>query len=342
MDERVQDMLSVLSLNDSILYYYGKLAELEKNNQQNSKEYNDICDLIRFGKQRVRKRLYSYPLNDEYMDKFLDTLGEIEKTDVFYFDYVTYLQNYRHRRLFEHVEELCYFLHTKSKEVELQGELIIDGQVYDLEDGLDELEEGGYDQTQVQSYLDTIRANQVYDKIMDDYELACNQLESNVFMKYLLEAINNETDVKIKNRLIDVKYNVISTISCLEDSFLSDHELKNSIDHYHSKLDYLFNRHRELYPDYLQYHENGITNYQDKLMERNKEKYKNVDEKVFDIIVGLTIKTHLSCIPDQDLRDELVSNNSVVMELTKSNLDKKVLKKSIQLNKEYTINNQFK
>ena len=341
MDERVEDMLFVLGLNDSILEKYKELAELEKKNQQNSKEYNENCELIRLGKNGVRRRIFKYPINDEYMKNFIDTLGEREKTNLEFFDYNTYFKRYRHRRLFEYLEELSLFFHTKPQEEVLHGEIIVDGVSYNLDDDLDELEDEGYDMEQLQSFKDMLKANEKYDRAVDDYSYATSQLEVSVFMKYLLEAIEQEQDTRIKNKLIDFKYNMISTISCLEDSFLRDHLIDNSIEHYHRKLDFIFRRNRSFYPEFIDYHIENIIVEQDKFMDRNKKRYNNVDEKVQDIISSIIIKTHLSCIPDRDIRKNVVEENSAAVELTNSKIDKKVLKRSIQLNKQYTINNQY-
>ncbi|MBR6072994.1 MAG: hypothetical protein IKP76_01555 [Bacilli bacterium] len=341
MDDRVNDMLKVMDFNDAVLCMYDKLAELEKNNKVNTEEYNDLCDLIRYSKRKVKSLIFKYPINDDYMDKLEDTLTAIDHTDLFFYDYNSYLKKFRHRRLFEFLEETSYLFHTKPKEYELQGKITIDGVTYDLNNGLYELDEDEYDSEDVEDYKELIRENTKYDENLDDYSIASIQLESNIFIKYLLEAIEKETNVDIKDRLIDVKYNILSTISCLEDSFLVNHSLDNSISHYHRKLDFIFKRNNSFYPEYIDEHKNQIIFEQDRLMGRNKNKYNSIDEKVFDILIGLTIKTHLSCIPDKDIREELVDDNSAAVELTKSNLDKKILKKSIQLNKQYTINNPY-
>ena len=330
MDERVQNMIIVLGLNDAVLELYRKLAELEKNNQQDDEEYNTLCDLIKYSKQRIKKRLLQYPLNDEYMEKFTDTIEFFDNTDLFFFDYVTYLNEYRNRRL---LELLIY--HTKTKESELQGKLEIDGVEYDF----DELDGDEYDSSDTKAFKDLLEANVKYDKAVDDYSYAMCQLEANIFMKYLLETIKQEEDIEVKERLIDVKYNILSTISCLEDSFLSDHSIGNSIDHYHRKLKFLFERNPDFYPEFIGFHSDIVLTEQDKLMERNKKKYNDVEEKVFDILTELTIKTHLSCIPDEDVRSNILVDNSAAIELTKSRLDKKLLKKSFQLNKQFVINN---
>lgn len=340
-DSRVNDMIDVLKLNDAILDMYDKLAELEKDGLENTQEYETLCDLIKYSKKGVRRRLYSYPLDDDYMDKFLSTMDCFDKTDTNYFDYTTYLTTTRHRRLFEFMDELSLLYHFKPKEVEIQGKFVVDGVEYDLMDDLEELVDDGYSEEDLEELKSLMNNNQEYSKDVDDYYYAAEELEANIFMKYLLEAIANEKNVRVKDKLIDVKYHILSTISFLEDRFLFDHSITTSIEHLHQKLKYILTSNKSFYAEYLQEHLNIIEYTQNELMERNKVKYNNTNEKVIDILEELSVKTHISCIPDKDIREEIFEDQKAAVELSESKIDKKVLKRAIELNNNYVINNNY-
>ena len=72
MDKRVDDMLKISDINNKILEFYHELAELEKEGQIDSPLYEGVCYAISYRKKEAKGLLYNYPLNDDYIDTYID------------------------------------------------------------------------------------------------------------------------------------------------------------------------------------------------------------------------------------------------------------------------------
>jgi hypothetical protein len=73
------------------------------------------------------------------------------------------------------------------------------------------------------------------------------------------------------------------------------------------------------------------------IIDRHKEKYDNIDDQVYNILLSLLVKTHISCMPNETVRQGIMEDNDAGIELAEGSIDKKVLRKSNKLNSKYII-----
>ena len=340
--KKSEDMFTILELNESLNKVYDRLAELEIEGNLGNDEYMDLLEVIRFGTERCDKYMLKYPLSDEEMTDFIDLLIKLNNYDQYDpFDYTSYTNTIRIKRFMEHNFELASMYHT-AMPIQTTNDIIsINGEEYDYADGIALLEESGQDdlvEALAEQFALAQEADKEIDRDLDDFDMARMKVESHIFMSYLLDAIKEEKNEDVRNMLIHMKYKIIGMIRTLEHSFLSNYKLDNfNIELYQRALERVFEKRQELYLRYLEYEENIISIEQDMLMERNKKEYKDIYDHINDILLGIKLQTHLSCIPNSLLREAILEDQETALELAPSKLDKKVLKRSIKLNNKYVV-----
>ena len=343
--KRLDDMESILALNQSIENLYNHLYELEINGKMNSDEYKEYVDMIRFAVSRCDRYMLKWPLSDVDANDFIQLLLEINRYDKYDpINYIDRINSIKVKRFIEHNYELSMLYHETDIEDSENDGIYIDNVQYDFETGIAKLEELDKDEMaeECRFLYEQSLLEEEEEKDRDDMDYAKHNLDSHTFMLYLLDAINSETNEETKNKLIAIKYKIISIVRNLEDTFLSNHEMDYDIARYQHKLHSTFHQRPTLYTDYLNYLEQVISKERIELVERNKKEYTNEYDKIQDTLLALSLKTHLSCIPNQAIREAQLEDYESAIKATKSKIDKKVLKKSIKLNNNYIIYDESK
>ena len=344
--KKCEDMLSILELNSSIGRLYNKLCELELNGQMNSDEYNEYVEMIRFARRRCDHYYLKYPLCDAEMNDFIELLMDLNRINPNQtMDFLSETPNIKIKRFIEHNTELASIYHEDAAETQVIFEDITD-QFFDgeLELMSDELED--YDDDDLEAEEDAVnnllqKYSQTISIDLDNYNQLKFRIESHIFISYLIDAINNEKNMDVKKKLIETKYRIISMVRNLEDTFLYNNSFEDiNFDYLNLSLNDMFNKYNEFYGDYVDSYEQLIAQQQNLLLDRNKEKYDTIDEYVQDILLGISLQTYISCIPNDMARDAIIEDQETAIDLSTSKIDKKVLKKSIKLNKKYVLPEQ--
>ena len=73
------------------------------------------------------------------------------------------------------------------------------------------------------------------------------------------------------------------------------------------------------------------------VLERGKKSYSDAVDKVHDILLSIMLQTHITCMPNDMIREATIEDTEAAVELSRSRADKKVLKKSLKINKKYIM-----
>ena len=338
--QRLEDMMKVLKLNNSIDHMYKKLCELELKGEMNSEQYNEYIELIRFASNRCEDYMLKYELSDQDIQDYIKLLIDLNGYNQY--DPVNYLgrcDNIKIKRFFEHNYELALQYHAAEWDESYDDKIIIENVEYDYETGMAKLEEEGYDEQleDAKTFYEQSKEEKEQANDRDDLNYAQLQLEIHTFMLYLLDTIRREKNKVIKKKLIETKYRIISLVRSLEKSFLFDPELNIDLEYYHDKLHRVFKKRSELYPEFLKDLERIFEEDRMALIDRNKEEYIDADDQVDDILEELSLRTHLTTIPNESVRQCIIEDNEAAAELADGKIDQKILKRSIKINKKYII-----
>ena len=346
--KRLDDYLNVLGLSDSIDKLYKHLCELELQGRFMDDEYKEYLDMIRFASKRCDKYMLKYSLNDPEINDFIQLLADMNNYDEdVLLDFIIKTPNIKIKRFLEHIMELSLIFHQSTnpdEDVEREDGVIIDGYIYDYETGIDILEQSGQ-----QDLADNVRYLQEQSKcedqmdlFIDDLAVAKVDLETHTFMLYLKDRINEEKIPQIKEELIRMKYQIISNIRSIEKTFLHNPSLDYDLSRFQNKMHRLFEQQPDVYMSYVRANEMLIDNERTELLERNKQEYDDMDDLVHDILLSILLKTKITCLPNESVRDLVIEDSEAAIELSNAKLDKRVLKKSIKLNNKYTIKDRNK
>ena len=344
--KKFEDMLSILELNNSIDKLYKMLCELELNGQMDSKEYQEYVGMIRFARSRCDYYFLKHPLCDTEMNDFIELLMDLNRINPNQtMDFLSYIPNTRIRRFIEHNTELATIYHQDTAEEQLIFEDItdrffagdLDLMSFDLEDyDEDDLEA---EEAMVNNLLQS--NSREINEAVDDYNQLKFKIESHIFISYLIDAINNEKNMEVKKKLIETKYRIIAMVRNIEDTFLYNTRFENiNYDYLNLSLNDMFRKNNNFYSDYIESYEQLIGQQQDLLLDRNKEKYDNIDDYVQDILLGISLQTYISCLPNDMVRDAIIEDQQTAIDLSTSKIDKKVLRKSLKLNNKYVLPQQ--
>ena len=335
-----EDMSNVLQLNEAIDKLYKHLCELELNGEFMSEKYMEYIDIIRFATKRAHHYMKRYPLSDKAMNDFIEVLLELNHYNKW--DPVNYIDkadSIKIKRFIEHNFELSLELHDSNEEEFLPDQIQIEDVTYSFEDGIALLEEEGqYDAIEDLKAMKAMNdAEDKLDFVRDDLYLERISLEVHTFMKYLLDTINAEKDPEIKTELIRMKYQILSNVRSIEDTFLFDPTLSYDLSTYQNRLARVFKKEPQLFLEHITDFANLIDAEQMQVLERGKKSYSDAVDKVHDILLSIMLQTHITCMPNDMIREATIEDTEAAVELSRSRADKKVLKKSLKINKKYIM-----
>lgn len=236
--QRRLDYNKVIENNNIIDKIYTRLSDLEINNEKNNEEYNNLLAIIKKYSLINERIMKKYSLSDGdlfyFMNSLLQTNEDAKTEDEFNLSF----DNVKNIRFVNYVsEESIYYDDDYFKENYLKNELCIylNNVEYNVEDALKALKtKFNYTEEEAKEYMDEIleeyqkQDDPVFEQsnLLNNYERKITKAEENLYihtqMSYLLDAIENEKDIKVKNLLIKYKYKYIACYKTLEDFFLKN------------------------------------------------------------------------------------------------------------------------
>ena len=348
---RLQDYLKIIKNNEYIEKMYMQLAQLEIENNTNSDEYKNIIELIKDLSIKNTKLMKKYPLNDEFLENFLELMDSLNFYKSEDLNATLLILNNKLSLKNKKFIENILTLNTLRKDFS-QEELIPDfdeyavnynGYFFKIDDLINYLEMSGNDE--IADEIINVK-DDLFDKAYEDICLRQKTyfvriaLQNHTILDYIQDEINNTTNEKIKNKLIQSKYKYICWCKSLEDAFLKNPYNCSKTKFYQS----IFNESKEISDSYepvnIEFNQfytdnsKGLLNY---LAYRDKEKYDNIDDLYDDVLRNILLKSYSSLITDRNKSNLIKKLKSAAIKVAQNDLNKKIIYNSIHLNKELIL-----
>jgi len=341
----------IMKLYDSFYKMYKKMASLEKEGKQNSEEYKEIRDLIpsclEIEKEKISKidslnnaemeeliEQIAY-LNYDYEDQLDDTICKkealLDKTDLYQTTktkrLITRLKEYGLLRTESYTpdedDEDYLNIDNNNQEGIIQRSILsFNGQ--DIEVPVEAMYKFIAKWTNNNNELDEKERKEI-DKDINTALYFKDTLVNITLLNKIEEQIQNETNEKIKNILIDYKYNLIYTSLTLESHFANNEDFIEQQYKYHHLIELLAEIKPEIYQNYYDADlkeelEQRITKLANK--EYNKNNSKLINE-LDDKIEKFYIESLLQSIVNIDTYNYIIDYTSVSKNELKNEQSKK-------------------
>ena len=340
MGEINKDFLQYVSNNKSVHDLYERLAELEINNQQDSDRYMLLKELLKDQVDKCDNFFKKYADKTDELNMILTQVYELDRVGEYdFYGYHLYYPYNFYKKANSHSYEIIYESgHSilDSSDLKELG-IMYQGKLYPKQEALDFIEEeqGEEMRDQIEEFLD--EPQDETSPLYSDYYYYSIQLETHIFMSYLIDAIANENNPEIKSELIKAKYAIIESFKALETSFLYESNPIYLMEYYTSVLMNIMRADVGIYEYDITEKKKAIKEKQDILLERKKKEYNNTQEIVQDILLNIYLKTILSSILNDQERSKAIEDFKVAEKMVTSPIDKKTLKKARELKKEYIV-----
>ena len=350
MDQnRLNDYLKVIELNKAVEKMYKRLAALDYQGLKNNDEYNTLVDLIKDTATNSNKIFKKYPLHDNDILNFINLITEINKYSTL--PLITLLNDQasiKIKRFLEH-----HFIYELENKNLTQDEVIpeynnilvnFNGVKYSLNNLMSLFDECGY--TTLANKLEKDKKNlylKKYREIIQNKEITINKinLQNFTLLDYFDNEINKTTDKRIKKRLIKSKYILFSMFKSLEDSFLEDQTNYSKTKYYQNEYKKLFNKNNNLNKYYNDYYIEQINSLILYTLERNKDKYNNLDDRYKDIILSIYLKTLISLLNNKKDIDAIYKDQDYIISENHNNFNAQFLNTTRNLNEELILSRKL-
>ena len=187
----------LVDINNFVVLLYQNLANLEIKGKAYSEKYMQTVDRIADARKRALDELANIPAKKliDNEETFSKKLGYGKDTDL--------------------IED------TLEQKVDQLAERRLSMQIYYFG-----LENNVHDYVEDDGIFTFEELKQIYESLttQNDFsvEFIREKILSHTLLDYIIDAINKETDPKLKEQLIRTKYNLICLISCVEDAFINN------------------------------------------------------------------------------------------------------------------------
>lgn len=332
---RLYDYKKIIKNNGYIQKMYKRLAELDYSNQKESEEYNTIIELIKELAHENETIYKSYSLYDDDILNFVDLIDEVvSNTD---FEFLNYFRkdNESYNKLARFAEFYGYFnIHNKDiKKEDLTSEfdnssVNFNGVIYSMDNLLEILDEYGYKsfKERIEQIREIVAQNNYNQLMIANQKLAIiDGLQNHTMIEYFDKEINETNDKRIKKKLINAKYILISIYKELEDPFLIDQNNYSKVSYYQNNFKKMITKDDMEFQLFNKDYIKTLNDIIIKITERKKEKYNNINDKFEDILTSIYLKTYTSLLGDKkDILNILVSENYLLSE-NKNEINKNIL-----------------
>ena len=334
-----------LKMHKSLEHLYNKLADLEINNKENTQEYKDILNYIKFTNEIIDKKL-----NDEH----------IEPQDAY--NYKNFLLHLNNSHSCDFLESICNLseinyikrFYNELYKISLKDEDMIDlNTPLDLDSAIknaiiDELGEDIYqddtdvyldndDDTEEVELLDDIDYDE-FKYLLDNITDTKDNLIYNLFYDYLDEYINKEKDEYIKNNLIKVKYRLIYLSKDLEDSLINNGKVKTRTNIYKEILIKQESIYQHKYDElFIEPLIDEINNNVNEIINHDKNYYKDKNNIIKNILLIILTKVNLSLNYDPVFKTQMNDFKKDLIKEAKCKESIESIKDSFNLTKSISI-----
>ena len=341
----------ILKLYDSFYKMYNNMASLEKEGKQNSEEYKEIRDLIpvclEIEKEKISKidsinnaemeelieqiACLNYDDEDQLDDTIYKEEALLDKTDLYQTTKIkrllTRLREYGLLRTesytpYEDDEDNLGIDDYNDLETTQKGIMSINGESVEIP--LEAIYKFIAKWTNKDNELDEKQKKEL-DKDINTAFYFKDTLVNITLLNKIEEQIQKETNEKIKNVLIDYKYNLIYTTLTLESHFAKKEDFIEQQFKYHHLIELLAEIKPEIYEDYydgeLKYEiKQRIAKLANKEYNKNNSKLMN---ELDDTIEKLYIESLLQSMVNKNTYNDIIDYTSVSKNELKNEQSKK-------------------
>ena len=318
-------------LSNQISIVYRKLAELEMKHQLHSTMYSDLVELLRSLTIKFQRCLHTTKYwNREMIDvlSLSNAICDYNPEDPFDFmEEILTDDRLAIKRVVQHIYSLeGEYRHNISDYLPIEEE---------------EEEEENYNPIRVflrERKIIKEEPEENIEEYMDaliELDYLKSSLELEMFMAYLLEEIEKTKNKEVRNELIRIKYRMILLFDNLEMTFLSNPKKVVNIKHYQDLLEKLFAKEPRTTVNYMltiRYITHELQAY---LID--KEVSTDWKSKIQDILYVIKLKSLTSLVYNKDIQEEIFENAEIAGQLASNHNNKKLLKKSSEINHQLNI-----
>lgn len=309
-------LAEIIQLNKAYERIFNTLAELEVNGQTNSDDYQINLDYLNITKEIIDKRINALDFDEEELmeaEEFIACLNRLDdKNHDIIIDILCLSKENSARKL---VNQL-YMISRKNNMFVMTDEQPIS------DDFTEEEKESIEDE--------------LVDEIIkeDELDILKEDLLSHTLMEYILEAIQNEKNTRVKNELIRVKYRLLFLLDTLGNSFRRNPNNFTKVPVFQELLKIKYTEEKSLYyEDFLEPIKGMLLDFIDTISALDKDEIKGYKDKAKFILFKLYLKTFISIIYDDDFHKEIVEATEQIKEDAKSDFAKKNIDDIFKLNK---------
>ena len=175
-----------------------------------------------------------------------------------------------------------------------------------------------------------------------NYLLYCrNALQYHTTADYLEEAIANEKNQKIRNKLLEYKYKMIAIDGYLEKPFLKNPNNYSRTTFYQEIFKDYYEDNIEFFIDWDDYYQEQVDKVIASIMENNNIKYTNINERYHNKLNAIFLKAYSSILSNGELLDITNLKKTFAMNITKNKLNKKLIKSTLNLNQDLLLSKKL-
>ena len=296
-----QKLAELIKFNKALENVYNTLAELEINGQIESEEYQENVDYLDMIKEVIDKKVRALDLDEEEImeaEEFIAGLNRLDDKD---HDIILDVLNLSEENS---VRKLVYQLYIISR----KSNMFVMTDEQPISDEFDEDEK-------------ELIEDELYDEIVkeDELDLLKEDLLSHTLMEYILDAINNEKNTRVKNELIRVKYRLLFLLDTLGNPFIKNQKHFTKVPILQELLVCKYKEEPKLYnEDFLEPIRGVLTDFIDTISAVDKDEIKGYKAKAKYILFKLYLKTFVSIIYDEAFHQEMVNTKDAIKEDAKS------------------------
>ncbi len=339
MNNKLDDILKVLKYNDMIDKLYKKLTQLEIKNLKNSDEYINIVELINDLSKKEYEITKSATYYDEELNNIFNNISSFNNYSDDAINYINETNNSKIKRLLCHYDEISLTKDDFPEDLLTKEEIRVNGYVIPTDEALELIEEFDEDSAEYVREIISNFEEQMFETLsINNFLLYCrNALEHHTTAEYLEDAIANEKNLKIKNKLIEYKYKMISIYKYLEDPFLKNPNNYSRTAYYQEILKEYYNKYIEFFKDWDSYYEDQVNNALSNIMDNSLNKYTNINQKYYDKLLTIYLKVYSSISSSEKILNSIDLDKKTAIQLSTSDKNKNIIKNSLNLKQDLIL-----
>ena len=344
-NDKLEAILKVIKRNDIIDKLYKRLTELEINGLKDSDDYRLIIDFIRDIDSENDNFFKKASYYDDETNEIIDNIIGMNKFSDNYIEYIGECKNTKLKRFLCQYEQCALIRDDFPNEMLMQENsfININGMQLPAEEAIDVVECMDENSANfIREFLNEVKEKTYEIYSTYNYLLYCrNALQHHTAADYLEESIKNERNKKIKNKLIEYKYMMISIYKYLEAPFLKNPNNYSRTAFYQDILKDYYEDNIEFFVDWDQYYQEQVNDVLANIMDKTNTKYTNLKERYHDKLLSIYLKVFSSISSSEKTFIHIDNGKRIALEMAKNKLSQNVIKNSLDLDQDLLLSKKL-